>query len=72
MNNYTAIYIDSWMSGSHSHSLTKMRRFQTLEGESVLDALRREEIENETVFIFKGWPLLEGETEEEVNREISS
>ncbi len=35
---YTAIYVDSWQSGSHTHSITKYKRIEVNEGETVLDA----------------------------------
>ena len=58
---YTAIYIDSWMAGSHMHSLTKFKRIEVKESETVLDALKREEIADSTVFLFEGWSKLQGE-----------
>lgn len=58
---YTAIYVDTWMSGSHMHSLTKMRRVEQKGTESVLDMLKREGIKNSTTFLFIGHPRLQGE-----------
>ena len=61
---FTAIYVDSWMSGSHWHSLTKMHRFIQHENETVMQALERsgKGIADATVFIFEGHPKLQGET----------
>lgn len=58
---YTAIYVDSWMSGSHKHSLTRFKRFECGKSESVGAALRRLNIAEETVYLFVGWPKLQGE-----------
>lgn len=60
-NQYTAIYIDSWMSGSHRQSLTQMRRVEQRDGETVVDMLEREGIADCTVFLFHGHPPLQGE-----------
>lgn len=68
MNKYTAVYEDRWMSGSHMNVLTKICRFSVRNNESVLDALKRLNIEDSTVFIFHGHPLLQGETNEEFNQ----
>lgn len=57
---FTVIYVDSWQSGSHRTSLTKMRRVSQYEGETVAEMLRREGLESEAVFIFYGHPRLEG------------
>lgn len=58
---YTAIYEERWMSGSHWHCLTKMKRMTLFEHETVLEMLKREEIEDSTVFLFVGHPKLQGE-----------
>lgn len=60
-NKYTAIYEHRWMQGSHWHCLTKFKRIEIKQGESVLDALKREGIYESTVFLFHGHPLLQGE-----------
>lgn len=62
MNKYTAIYVDSWMSGSHMHSLTKMCRFESKEQEifETLETKHRLD-RNQVIFIFHGHPVLEGE-----------
>ena len=62
---YTAIYNQHWMSGSHWQSLTQFKRFTVNEGETVLDALKRECIADSTVFLFEGWPRLQGEQDEQ-------
>lgn len=61
MEKFTAIYVDSWMSGSHRHSLTRFKRFTCGPSESVETALRRLNIADETVYLFVGWPKLQGE-----------
>ena len=43
-----------------------MRRCEQRDGETVLDMLKREEIEDSVQFLFNGWPTLQGETEVEV------
>ncbi len=58
---YTAIYVESWMSGSHQHSLTKIKRIEVKEGETVVEVLEREQIKDTTVYLFVGWPKLQGE-----------
>lgn len=58
---YTAIYTDSWMSGSHRHTLTRMRRIEQRDGETVADMLKREDIADCTVFLFHGHAPLQGE-----------
>ena len=58
---FTAIYVDSWMSGSQRQSLTKFHRFEVKANETVLDAMTRENIADQTVFLFHGWPKLQGE-----------
>lgn len=58
---YTAIYVDSWMSGSHMHSLTKMRRIEQKGTETVLDMLKREGLDSSATFLFVGHPRLQGE-----------
>ena len=63
---YTAIYIDSFMRGSHNHSITKMARVIKKETESLLDCLKRYYIENDTVYLFVGWPLLQGENKQDL------
>ena len=65
MAKYTAIYIDSWMSGSHMQTVTKFLRFETLEKETMGDALKRLNIDYSTVFIFVGHPILQGEENEQ-------
>lgn len=60
---FTAIFTESWMAGSHSHTLTKMLRFEQYEGETVVAALEREDIAERCVFLFLGWPALQGENE---------
>lgn len=61
MEKYTAIYIESWMSGSRQHSLTKMMRCKKKEDETVGDMLERNGIAESTIFLFNGWPTLQGE-----------
>jgi hypothetical protein len=57
---FTAIYVESWMSGSHRHSVTRMLRIEKFEGETIADMLKREDIDESTVFLFFGHltPLL--------------
>lgn len=68
---FTAIYIDSWMSGSNSCSLTKMKRFELRENETINTALKRLNISKSIVYLFGGWPLLQGETEKEMLESVS-
>lgn len=58
---YTAIYVESFMSGSHRHSMTKMARLTKLINEDVKSMLIRAGIEDSIVFLFHGHPSLEGE-----------
>lgn len=64
-NKFTAIYTDSWMAGSHCHTLTKMRRVEQFDGETVADMLKREGISDCTVFLFHGHPPMQGEEPQE-------
>lgn len=61
---FAAIYTDSWQAGSHRNTVVRMERFICLDGESALEALRRLGIADATVFLFVGWPALEGELAE--------
>ena len=61
LGKYTAIYIDVWTSGSQQHSLTKLKRFQLDGAESIGDALVRLDIAETTIYLFVGWPPLQGE-----------
>lgn len=58
---FTAIYRDSWIVGSHQVTNIKFRRFEQMEGETMLDACIREEIADSVEYVFVGHPELEGE-----------
>lgn len=60
---YTAIYVESWMSGSHRYSLTRMKRIEQQQGETVKQMLEREDVADGLVFLFEGHPKQEGEDE---------
>lgn len=60
-NKFTAIYSDSWVSGGRMVSSTQMRRIEQKDGETVVDMLKREGIDRNTLFLFQGHPLLQGE-----------
>ncbi len=59
---FTAIYIDSWVSADsyYHHTLTKMKRIEQRDGETVADMLERENIKDSTIFLFYGHPLMQG------------
>lgn len=57
---YTIVYVESWMVGSHMQSITQMLRSELNTGETILDMLEREGIQD-PIYIFEGWPRLEGE-----------
>jgi hypothetical protein len=59
---YTAIYIDSWLQGSHMVTNTHMKRLETKMDETVEQALERNQVADSMVYLFRGWPLLQGET----------
>jgi len=61
MDKYTAIYVDSWMSGSHRQSITKYARLTVRPDETLKEALEASDLLNCVVFIFEGHPKLEGE-----------
>ena len=63
-NKFTVIYTDSWMSGSHRQTLTKMRRVKQRDGETVADMLKREELIDCAVFLFHGHPMMQGEEQD--------
>jgi hypothetical protein len=56
MKNYTIIYLERWQSGSHWHQIEKMARVCGTPQQII------EKYPN-TVYIFEGLPLLEGQTE---------
>lgn len=60
---FTAIFTESWVAGSHMHTLTRMRRIEQLDGETVEDMLAREGIEDNMLYLFEGHPLLQGESD---------
>lgn len=62
MKPYTAIWEKRWTSESHSHCLTKFTRFFKKDEETVFDAMKREGIGDEVVYIFEGHPKLIGES----------
>jgi arginine/ornithine N-succinyltransferase beta subunit len=63
---FTAIFVDSLIMGSHRSSITKMRRIQRNEDETVKQMLEREDLYNgNLVFLFNGHPTMEGENENE-------
>ena len=60
-NKFTAIYTESWMSGSHRHTVVKMARTEQVDGESIVNMLAREHIEIDAlVYLFHGHPRMEG------------
>lgn len=61
---FTAIYVESELFGSHMMHFTRMLRLEKSEQETVLDMLAREQIESKVVYLFNGWPTLQGETED--------
>lgn len=72
MRRLTAIYIDSWMSGSHLHSITRMTRFECPNDMDVIEALKHKGIEEKTVFLFDGWPRLVGERNQLTSKVITA
>ncbi len=68
-NKFTVIYNDSWMCGSHYQSLTKMRRIEQLNGETVADMLEREDLQDRVEFLFCGHPLFQGESQQDYEKE---
>lgn len=65
MQKYTAVWNDVWMQGSHQCSVTKICRFQT-DRTDVLVALDESKgiFPESVVYLFLGWPIMQGETEE--------
>lgn len=63
---YTAIYTEGFSVGSNYNTLVLMKRVKQREGESVKDMLIREDIYDNTVYLFEGWSPLEGENCDEV------
>lgn len=61
MKKYTAIYQESRSSGSHRIVITCMARIEVGDNESLQDALDRIGIADSTLYLFVGWPALEGE-----------
>jgi len=58
---FTAIYEERWCSGSRWECMTKMLRVSKRADETVEDMLIREIISEKTVYLFEGWPKLQGE-----------
>lgn len=63
-NKYTAIYNEIMLVGSHTVSITKMKRIETIDGESILEMMIRENLYGKCCFLFVGHPQLEGEYNE--------
>lgn len=61
MEKFTVIYTDSWMSGSHMQTIVQIKRIQCEKSESVVDALKRLDLYDQTVYLFEGWPKLQEE-----------
>jgi hypothetical protein len=57
MKKFTIIYVDSWQSGSHQHSLTRMQRVLAPD----IHAVMRSAYGDKSQFIFDGFPILNGE-----------
>ena len=65
LNKFTAIYTERWMSGSHQNILVRTKRFsQDPDTQTVMAAaLEDGGVEPDTiVYLFEGWPKLQGET----------
>lgn len=60
---FTAIYVENWLAGSHMQFLTKMARIERNDGETPEAMLKREGLEDNIVYLFVGWPRLQGEEE---------
>lgn len=68
-NKYTAIYVEGWMSGSHYHSITKMKRIELHDCETIRDMLDREELGDTVQYLFHGHPPMQGEDERPIHEE---
>ena len=68
MKKFTIMYLDSWMSGSRHHSLTKMVR---PEAESPKDIMESE-YGDKIIYLFEGHPLMVGESSVETPIEYFS
>lgn len=53
---YTAVCGESWTAGS-AHALPRIQRFKQRDGETLMEALKREGMEDAS-FVFSGWPKL--------------
>lgn len=60
-NKFTAIYTDSWMSGSHRQTLTLMKRIEQQENETLEQMIEREDVADGLVFLFHGHSQMQGE-----------
>lgn len=60
MKKFTIIYIDYWMQGSHQHSITKIQRVLAPD----IQAVMRSYYGGNAVFVFEGFPILQGEVVE--------
>jgi len=61
LKKYTVICVKNWMSGNHMQSITGFKRIEQKKNETVLEMLKRENIADQTRYIFEGWARLEGE-----------
>lgn len=59
MKDYTLIYTDSFMCGSHWNTLVRMARITLEEGQTLKDVF--DDYGGSVVMIFEGHPKLEGE-----------
>jgi hypothetical protein len=61
MKEYTIIWVDSWMSGSHRHSMTKKKFIRA----SSIEDIMKSQYGEATVYLFHAFILTHGETLEE-------
>ncbi len=60
----TIIYLDGWLQGSHMVNLTQMARVEASSIKAIMESKYRDSI----IYMFEGWPLMVGETIEDLNK----
>lgn len=61
MHRYTVIYNVRWQTGSHWHTLTKVKRVEVETNEKLIEQIIEKVGSPDIQFIFEGWPKMQGE-----------
>lgn len=67
MYKYTVIYNKRWMTGSHWHTSTQMKRIELANTHNLCEQISNIIESENIIFLFEGWPLMVDETPKDVN-----